>query len=123
MLPAAEAAAQAATQYRQQGGLSAAAAAAGRAAELAAVCEGARTPALLAAAQPLPISERQREIGTLAAHLGNQEIAQRLGISVRTVEGHIYHACAKLGLPDRAALANLLTRPGATSRQRSAPAR
>ena len=55
--------------------------------------------ALLAAAQPLPISARQREI------------AARLGVSVRTVEGHIYHACVKLGLPNRAALAALFTTP------------
>ncbi|MGH3846928.1 MAG: helix-turn-helix domain-containing protein, partial [Pseudonocardiaceae bacterium] len=110
MLPAAEAAVQAATLDRQQADLPAAAAAAGRADELAAACEGARTPALLAAAQPLPISERQREVAALAATpLSNREIAARLGVSVRTVEGHIYHACVKLGLPDRATLSALFT--------------
>ncbi|MGH3840447.1 MAG: helix-turn-helix transcriptional regulator [Pseudonocardiaceae bacterium] len=107
MLPAAEAAAQAAILHRRQGDLSAAAAATSRAAELTVDCEGARTPALLAAAQPLPISQRQREIAAMAAQLSNREIAQRLGISVRTVEGHIYHACVKLGLPDRTALSAL----------------
>lgn len=108
MLPAAEAAAQATTLYRQQRDIPAAAAAASRAGELASACEGARTPALLAAAQPLPISERQREVAALAAsQLSNREIAKRLGVSIRTVEGHIYHACVKLGLPDRAALSAL----------------
>jgi DNA-binding NarL/FixJ family response regulator len=108
MLPAAEAAAQAVTLHRQHGDLPAAAAAAAHADELATACEGARTPALLTAAQPLPISERQREVAALAAtQLSNREIAQRLGVSVRTVEGHIYTACVKLGLPDRAALAGL----------------
>jgi DNA-binding CsgD family transcriptional regulator len=115
MLPAAEAAAQAATLYRQRGELGPAAPAADRASQLAAACECARTPALLAVAQPLPISERQREIAAMAAQLSNREIAQRLGISVRTVEGHIYHACAKLGLADRAALSALFA-PHITSR-------
>ncbi|HET9258323.1 MAG TPA: sigma factor-like helix-turn-helix DNA-binding protein [Pseudonocardiaceae bacterium] len=111
MLSAADAAAQAATLHRQHGDLPAAAAAADRAAALAAACEGARTPALLAASRPLPISERQREIATLAAQLSNREIAARLGISVRTVEGHVYHACVKLGLPDRGALSALFADP------------
>jgi DNA-binding CsgD family transcriptional regulator len=107
MLPAAEAAAQATTLHRQQGDLAAAAAATSRTAELTLACDGALTPALRSAAQPLPISDRQREIAAMAAQLCNREIAQRLGISVRTVEGHIYHACVKLGLPDRRALATL----------------
>jgi DNA-binding CsgD family transcriptional regulator/tetratricopeptide (TPR) repeat protein len=110
ILPAAEAAAQAAMLHRQQGDRPAAVAAASRAAELAMGCDGARTPALVAAAQPLPISDRQREIAVMAAHLSNREIAERLGISVRTVEGHIYQACMRLDLPDRAALSALFSR-------------
>jgi DNA-binding CsgD family transcriptional regulator len=73
------------------------------------VC-GARTPSLLAAAQPFPISDRQREIATLAARLSNKQIAEQLGVSVRTVEGHIYHACVKLDQPNRTALADYVTR-------------
>jgi len=76
---------------------------------LAAHCEGARTPALIAAARPLPISDRQREIaGMIARGLSNGEIAEHLSVSIRTVEGHIYQACTKLGVPNRASLAALL---------------
>lgn len=108
MLPAAEAAAQAVPMHRKRGDLPAAAAATARVEELVTACDGARTPALLAAAQPLPITDRQREIAALvAAGLSNREIADRLGVSVRTVEGHIYTACATLDLPGRAALAAL----------------
>ncbi|MDQ4033386.1 MAG: helix-turn-helix transcriptional regulator, partial [Actinomycetota bacterium] len=69
-------------------------------------------PALVAAAHPLPITYREREVAALAAALSNREIAQRLGVSVRTVEGHVYHACVKLGVRDRAALADLVTGAG-----------
>ncbi|MEV6106117.1 helix-turn-helix transcriptional regulator [Streptomyces sp. NPDC051940] len=68
-----------------------------------------RTPALLAAARPLPLTDREREIVTLAARgLTNREIAERLVVSVRTVEGHLYRVGAKLGVSDRAAYADLL---------------
>lgn len=80
-----------------------------RAHRLIQACEGARTPALTAIAVPLPLTNREREIGTLAASgLSNRQIAQRLVVSVRTVEGHLYRACAKLGASDRAQLTALL---------------
>jgi DNA-binding NarL/FixJ family response regulator len=67
------------------------------------------SPALRGAATPLPFTEREREIAMLvAAGLTNQAIATRLTVSVRTVEGHIYRACGKVGVNDRAALAALL---------------
>lgn len=103
LLPAAEAAAQAAVLAEPSDPI--AGVATRRASELAARCPGARTPALVAAARPLSITAREREVATLAATLTNREIAERLGVSVRTVEGHVYRGCAKLGLPDRAALA------------------
>jgi DNA-binding NarL/FixJ family response regulator len=57
-------------------------------------------------AAPLPLTNREREIITLAAGgLSNRQIADRLVVSVRTVEGHLYRACAKLGVSDRAELA------------------
>lgn len=59
-----------------------------RAQRLAAACGGARTPAIRAAA-PLPGSERDIA-DLLAAGLSIREIAQRLVVSVRTVEGHVY---------------------------------
>jgi DNA-binding CsgD family transcriptional regulator len=105
-LAAAEAAAQAATLVAPTDPL--APTAARRAAELAAACPGAPTPALVAAARPLPITERQREVATLCARLSNAQVAERLGVSIRTVEGHIYHACIALGLPGRAALVALV---------------
>lgn len=108
LLPAAEAAAQAAVLTRPTDPV--ATAVAGRATQLAASCPGARTPALIAAARPVSVTERQWEIATLAATLSNREIAERLGVSVRTVEGHVYHACVQLGLTDRIALATYAAR-------------
>ncbi|MGY1624385.1 LuxR C-terminal-related transcriptional regulator [Geodermatophilus sp. SYSU D00965] len=102
---AADAAAQAAVVARERGRWPEAAAAAGRAAALAEVSEGARTPALLAARCPLPVRDREREIALLAGEgLTNRAIADRLQLSVRTVESHVYRACTRLGLADRAAL-------------------
>ena len=107
LLAAAEAAEQAAVLHRERRDPAAPASAA-RAAELAAACPGARTPALLATAHPLPITEREREVAVLAARMSNREIAAELGISVRTVEGHIYRACTKLGVSSRTELAKLV---------------
>jgi DNA-binding NarL/FixJ family response regulator len=126
---AADAAAQAAVLARRNGGLPEAAAAAARAAELAERCGGARTPALMAASSPLPFRDREREIALLAAEgLTNRAIADRLQLSVRTVESHIYRACTRLGLADRAALAAAVLPgagaavPGAGRRRSSAAA-
>jgi DNA-binding CsgD family transcriptional regulator len=54
-------------------------------------------------------ADREREIVTLAAGgLSNRQIAQRLVVSVRTVENHLYRACAKIGASDRVELAAVL---------------
>lgn len=109
MIAATDAAAQAATAYTFHGRRGSAIAAATRTDHLAAACEGAHTPAVRLAAQPLPLTGREREIATLAANgLTNREIADRLVVSVRTVEGHLYRANAKLGTSSRADLAYLL---------------
>ncbi|GAA4790470.1 LuxR family transcriptional regulator [Actinomycetospora chlora] len=107
VLAAVDALAHAAVVARDRGEHTAATAAAERATTLAAErCEGAVTPALRLAQAPLPVSGREREVATLAAEgLTNRQIALRLHVSVRTVESHIYRACTRLGLPDRAALA------------------
>ena len=69
-------------------------------------------PALELARAPLPVSSREREVAVLAADgLSNRQIAARLQVSVRTVESHTYRACTRLGLPDRAALAEAVV-PG-----------
>jgi DNA-binding NarL/FixJ family response regulator len=55
------------------------------------------------------LSSREREIVTLAAKgLSNRQIAERLVVSVRTIENHLYRACIKLGTTDRTELATLL---------------
>ena len=109
LLLAADAAAQAAAAHTRQGRRGSAQTAAARAHRLAQACEGARTPALAALAAPLPLTHREREIVTLAASgLSNRDIAQRLTVSVRTVENHLYRASTKLGTTDRAALTALL---------------
>jgi ATP/maltotriose-dependent transcriptional regulator MalT len=61
---------------------------------------------------PLPISDREREVVLLAASgLSNREIAQRLVVSVRTVESHLYQASAKLGVAGREGLLEVLGPP------------
>jgi DNA-binding NarL/FixJ family response regulator len=106
---AADAVGHAAAAYRHRGEDAAARTAAARAQRLAEQCEGAHTPALAAAARPLPLTDREREIVTLAAEgLSNRAIAERLVVSVRTVEGHLYRASAKLGTSVRAEFAALL---------------
>jgi DNA-binding NarL/FixJ family response regulator len=109
LLLAADAAAHAAAAYTRHDRRGSAQAATARAHRLAQACEGARTPALAALAAPLPLTAREREIVTLAAcGLSNRQIAERLTVSVRTVEGHLYRACAKLGAGDRTELAALI---------------
>jgi DNA-binding CsgD family transcriptional regulator len=44
----------------------------------------------------------------IAEGLSNREIADRLTVSVRTVEGHIYRACIKLDVSDRDELAKII---------------
>ncbi|GAA2367759.1 transcriptional regulator [Catellatospora methionotrophica] len=112
LVAAADAAAQAAVLWAERGRHGSAAGAAARAHRIAASTGGLRTPALVAAARPLPVSEREREVITLAAAgLSNREIAERLFVSVRTVEGHVYRAGAKTGVSARARFRDLLEPP------------
>ena len=81
-----------------------------RAAALAEQC-GASTPALRQARERLPLSDREREIVMLVGEgLSSAAIAERLTLSARTVEGHIYRAMAKTGTASRDGLAALLPR-------------
>ena len=101
LLSAADAAAQAATAHHRSEDRRRAAASAALANRLAAQCGGATTPAIRAISQPLPLTAREREITNLiAAGLSNREIAERLCISVRTVEGHIYRIGGKRDVAD-----------------------
>ncbi|WP_082953104.1 LuxR family transcriptional regulator [Mycobacterium sp. 852002-10029_SCH5224772] len=84
---------------------------------LASQC-GARTPAVAAAASPLPFSGRERQIVMLvAAGLSNRQIANRLVISVRTVEGHLYRIFARLGINTREQLICLTRREPSAQRE------
>lgn len=108
LLAAGDAAAQAADVHRRQGRQGTALSAAALAEKLAGR-SGARTPALAIAVLPLPLTAREREIVALAARgLSNKDIAERLTVSARTVEGHLYRACRKLGISERSALAAVL---------------
>lgn len=72
---------------------------------------GASTPALRQASQRLPLTDREREVVILLGqNLSSRAIAERLTLSRRTVEGHIYRAMAKTGVATREQLAALLPR-------------
>jgi DNA-binding CsgD family transcriptional regulator len=76
---------------------------------------GAQTPALRHATEPLPLTDREAEIVMLIGEgLSNRAVAERLTLSVRTVESHIYRAMLKTGTTSRDELAALLRgrRPG-----------
>jgi DNA-binding CsgD family transcriptional regulator/energy-coupling factor transporter ATP-binding protein EcfA2 len=104
----ADAMAQAADEHARKGYRCKEVASSARARGVARRC-GLRTPAVEAAARPLPLSSREREIAMLiAAGLSNRQIADRLVVSVRTVEGHLYRIFAKLGINDRDQLVQLL---------------
>jgi class 3 adenylate cyclase/DNA-binding CsgD family transcriptional regulator/tetratricopeptide (TPR) repeat protein len=60
-----------------------------------------------------PLSRREMEVATLVAQgLTNAEIADRLVVSVRTVESHLDHVYTRLGLSSRVALAQWVTSGG-----------
>ena len=108
MLLAAEAASGAAEAFSRAGDRRAATAALRRASALGAACEGAVTPGLVREAA-VPLSGREREIAMLAAEgMTSKDIAERLYLSVRTVDNHLQHAYAKLGVSNRAELARVL---------------
>ena len=93
LVAAVDAAAHAALAYRRQDLRGSALGASARAEALAERCGGARTPALRQASEPLPLTDREGEIVMLIGEgLSNREVAERLTVSVRTVESHIYRA-------------------------------
>jgi ATP/maltotriose-dependent transcriptional regulator MalT len=102
LLRAAEAATAAADAYRRAGNQRAATSWGRQGAELARRCEGARTPGLVDAAGPTPLTKREREIALLAAEgLTSREIAERLYVSVRTIDNHLARVYDKLGVKGR----------------------
>src|ERR1700761_9237269 len=78
------------------------------ASELADECGGLCPPALRTPAG-LKLSGRQRDVIELVvAGLSNRQIADQLVMSVRTVEGHVYRACQRVGAQSREELASII---------------
>jgi DNA-binding CsgD family transcriptional regulator len=108
-LYAAEAAAGAATAYRAAGHRSRGAAATNRAREWMERCDGVRTPGFALADHDDDLTAREREVALLAARgLLDQQIADRLFVSVRTVHAHLRSAYTKLGVSGRKELDDVL---------------
>jgi DNA-binding CsgD family transcriptional regulator len=73
-------------------------------------CDRARTPALSALGRSSDLTTRQLEIAHLAATgLSSKSIAQRLGLSARTVDNHLQRVYQRLGVSSRDDLADALT--------------
>jgi DNA-binding NarL/FixJ family response regulator len=108
-LAAADAAAQAVAVHQRAGRRGAALTASATAQRLASECQGAQTPALRAASAQEPFTSRQREIISLAAQgMSNKEIAERLTMSVRSIEGHLFRASQRVGANSRDQLIAIL---------------
>ncbi|HEY7483648.1 MAG TPA: LuxR C-terminal-related transcriptional regulator [Streptosporangiaceae bacterium] len=107
-LLAAEAFGAAAHAYRQAGRRTGAALSLERAAELRARCEGATTPLLSRTPAIGRLTRREREVALLAARHSSRQVAERLGLSVATVNNHLARAYTKLGVSRRAQLAALI---------------
>jgi DNA-binding CsgD family transcriptional regulator len=108
---AAEAATSAASAYERLGLRARSAAALARREELVRRCGSVTTPALDATTSLTPLTGREREVVELAARgLTNREIADRLIVSTRTVEGHLLRAFPKLGITSRQELSQVVAR-------------
>jgi DNA-binding CsgD family transcriptional regulator len=116
---AADSAAAAATAHERTGARRPAAEWTTRSKALAEEC-GLREPAALEGLPSTALTAREGEVAHLAGRgLSNQAIAERLFLSVRTVEAHLSHIYTKLGITGRAGLAVFL----AESRPASSPDR
>jgi DNA-binding CsgD family transcriptional regulator len=109
MLLAAESAADAAVRWNHGHDKRRKASAERRAGWLSSLCPGAQTPALHSTETRARLTPAERETAQLAASgKSNREIADRLVVSVRTVENRLQHVYGKLGVRSRAALADAL---------------
>jgi DNA-binding NarL/FixJ family response regulator len=105
---AAAAAAKAAAAHERMGNRQAAAVSRSRAVSLGRVCGLADTPGVDVQAPPT-LTSREEQVARLAAlGLTNQGIADKLVVSVRTIETHLAHVYAKLGITGRATLSAAL---------------
>jgi DNA-binding CsgD family transcriptional regulator len=79
-----------------------------RAESLAKRC-GVSTPTLREVSEPLPLTGREREIVSLLRYgYSTREVAERLCVSARTVEGHVYRAMTKTGAATREELIRMV---------------
>jgi DNA-binding CsgD family transcriptional regulator len=109
LLVAAEAAHAAAAAHRDAGRPSSARGAAARAALWLTKCEDARPSTMLGAPEAADLTPREREIALLAAAgASSRDIADRLVISVRTVDNDLQNAYRKLGVTRRRDLPRVL---------------
>jgi DNA-binding NarL/FixJ family response regulator len=108
-IAAADAAAQAVVAYQHAGLTGAAMSASATVQRLAAECQGVHTPAVRAARTKQPFTARQLEIISLAAQgLSNRDIADRLTMSIRSVEGHLFRASERVAANSRDELISIL---------------
>jgi DNA-binding CsgD family transcriptional regulator/tetratricopeptide (TPR) repeat protein len=106
---AVDAAAHACSAFRHNDRRGSALGCSARAEALAQRCGGISTPALREVSEPLPLTAREREIvRLLGSGFSTRDIAERLCLSARTVEGHIYRAMTKTGTTTRDELIKLL---------------
>lgn len=116
LVAAVDASAHAAIAYRRNGRNGAALTCSTRAQHLARQCGGVTTPVMRKASMRVPFTDREYEIIALIGQdLSSRAIAERLTLSPRTVEGHIYRAMAKTGAADRSELPRMLPPNGRDS--------
>ncbi|HZN72262.1 MAG TPA: helix-turn-helix transcriptional regulator [Micromonosporaceae bacterium] len=116
LLLAAEAAAAAARAFQRIGQGVRSRIAVERAAALVGLCQGAHTPLLHLDGFHAVLTYREREIATMAINLTSRRIADRLGLSIHTVNNTLARAYAKLGVTNRRDLAAFF---GGAARQAS----
>ena len=105
ILLAAEAANAAAGAYHASGSVRQAKALTRESGRLLRLCRAERSPLVVTVAASISLTKRELEIALLAAKgTSSKAIAERLHVSVRTVENHLQQVYTKLGVTNRVAL-------------------
>lgn len=96
--------------YRAEGLTARSVEAAAIARELSAESGAPRVPSLQLLSGVADLTPREREAAQLVSRgMTNRRIAEELGLSVRTVEGHVMRACRRIGVETREDLAEALS--------------